>query len=311
VAALEELSPFHAALAANRERYNARFRLAKHRAKQLDANAFLTHLRDSVGPAVDAAAAAGADPVVVTDALVDLAFATHGRPPAGLTTLLPALGRFVAAEPRRVPVAMANALHHLESDGDPAGWVSTMVSVAAMVPTPEALLAAGAVAAWRHGLAVLRSSALSTAREVSPEVLTTILGTSDVDGLVADPWFSTGESRRLQVVRRVGRFRGFGGTFTRPPLVFTSGGQWHATDGQETWRVHADRFGTGVRRVVKATRDEPGKSLTLSKSGDVQYGKDSLNVPELAGASSWASVDNTLAATTPWTHAITFVAWTS
>jgi hypothetical protein len=114
----------------------------------------------------------------------------------------------------------------------------------------------------------------------------------------------------LQVVSRVGKFRGFGGTFARPPKVFTSGGQWHAADGQEIWRVHADRFGTGIRRSGQVAPDDRGDGFKLSKTGKIEYGKGSLLVPELAGATSWASVDNTLAATTPWTHAITFVAWT-
>jgi hypothetical protein len=304
------MTPFHTALAANRERYNARFRLAKHRAKQLDANAFLQHLKDSVGPAVDAAAAHGADPLVVTDALVDLAFATHGKPPAGLRQLLPELGKFVAQAPRRIPVAMANALHHLEPGGDAPGWVASMIAIAPLVETTEALLDAGAVAAWRHGLAVLRTSALTTAKRVPPEVLTAILGSSDVDE--ADPWRAPGEigRPRLRVVRRVGRFRGFGGTFTRPPLVFVSQGHWHANDGHETWRIHVDRFGTSLSRVAQTPEDMPAPGLTLTRTGRVRFGPETLDVPQLAGATSWAAMANTLAATTPWTHAITFVAWT-
>jgi hypothetical protein len=301
--AVEELTPFHTALAANRERYNAQFRLARHRAKQLDANAFLALLRDSLGPAVDAAAAAGADPAVVTDALIDLAFATHGHLPAGLDTLLPALARFVAADPRRVPVAMANALLHVQS----LDWVTTMTTVTPSLSTVDELLDVGAVAAWRHGLAVLRRSALEAARRVSPAVLATVLGTSDVDALAADPWF-TGQDLGLRVVRRVGAFRGFGGTFARPPRVFTSHGQWHATDGTSTWRVHVDRFGTSIRRAGRVPRDEPGNGPTLSRYGTVQYRGQSLEVSALAGATSWATVGNTLAVTTPWTHAITFVA---
>ncbi|MEV4315236.1 hypothetical protein [Actinocrispum sp. NPDC049592] len=310
MAALEDMTPFQAALAAGRDRYNARFRLAKHRSRQLDANAFLDHLRQDVGPAVNAAAAQGGDPVAVTEALVDLAFATHGRPPAGLAQLLPALARFVAAEPRRVAVTMANALHHLESGGDAPSWIAAMTAVAPMVESTEELLDAGGVAAWRHGLAVLRASALDTARRLRPEVLTVLLGASEVDS--SDPWRAPGEAGtpRLRVVRRVGQFRGFGGTFARPPLVFTSGGRWHASDGHETWRIHVDRFGTSLNRVAQVPPDASSSGLSLSRDGTVQFGQSSLEVPELAGATSWATLDNTLAATTPWTHAITFVAWT-
>jgi hypothetical protein len=49
--------------------------------------------------------------------------------------------------------------------------------------------------------------------------------------------------------------------------------------------------------------------LTLAPAGEVRFGEKSLAVRDLAGASSWASMSTTLAATTPWTHAITFVAW--
>jgi hypothetical protein len=304
---MESLSEFHTALAERRDQYNARFRLARHRAKNLDANAFLSHLRDFVGPSVDAAAAAGGDPVQVTDALVDLAFTTQGQVPDALRQLLPELARFVAADPRRVAVAMANALHHLESSA--GAWAHTMTVFAPRADSVESLLDIGAVAAWRHGLAVLRNSALSAARRVQPETLTDLLGTSDVDKLAADPWLMPGRKPTLQVVRRVGKFRGFGGAFAQPPKVFVAAGQWYASDGQGTWRIHADRFGAGLRRVDHVTPEQVEPTLTLSDNGDVRFGPVILGIRDLAGASSWVSMSKTLAATTPWTHTITFVAW--
>jgi hypothetical protein len=300
-------SPFHSALAIRREQYNARFRLARHKSKNLDANAFLSHLRDFVGPSVDAAAAAGGDPVQVTDVLVDLAFATHGQVPDALRQLLPELARFVAAEPQRVVVAMANALHHLESSA--GAWAHTMTVFASRAGSVESLLDIGAVAAWRHGLAVLRNSALSAARRVQPEILTDLLGTSDVDGLAADPWRLPGRKPCLQVVRRVGKFRGFGGAFAQPPKVFVAAGNWYANDGHGTWRIHADQFGAALRRVEDVVPEQVEPTLTLSDNGDVRFGPQILGIRDLAGASSWASMSTTLAATTPWTHAITFVAW--
>jgi hypothetical protein len=304
---MESVSPFHTALAERRDQYNARFRLARHRSKNLDTNAFLAHLRDFVGPAVDAAAKQGGEPVQVTDALVDLAFAAQGQVPDALRQLLPELARFVAAEPQRVAVAMANALHHLESSGE--AWAHTMTVFAPRADSVESLLDIGAVAAWRHGLAALRNSALSAARRVQPEIVTDLLGTSDVDRLAADPWLIPGRTPSLQVVRRVGKFRGFGGAFAQPPKVFVAAGQWYASDGQGTWRIHADRFGAGLRRVDHVTPDQAEPTLTLAPAGEVRFGEKSLAVRDLAGASSWASMSTTLAATTPWTHAITFVAW--
>jgi len=116
---------FHHALAEHRERYNAQFRQARLTARQLDAEAMLGHLRTFAGPAVDAAVVAGGDPLAVTDALVDLSYALAGRGKLGLAGrapapevslgfgwALPALGRFVAEQPRKVAGAVLNALHH-------------------------------------------------------------------------------------------------------------------------------------------------------------------------------------------------------
>jgi hypothetical protein len=308
---VEELSPFQAALAARRDVYNARFRLARHRSRNLDASAFLAHLRDAVAPIVDGC---GADPLPVADALVELSLelAPRGQD-AQLWRLLGSMGALVGAAPRRVPVALANALHHLRSS--PTGrvdeWVSTMISLGALTDRPDSLLDAGAVAAWRCGLAQLRSSALQRAGHVRPDLLEIALGSEvDFPRLVADPWFDPAQSG-LRVVRRVGAFRGFGGVFARPPLVSTSDGCWFATDGAGSWRMYADRFGVAFRRVasVPAAGQNDGLTLDSGKVTDAATGQ-VLDVAELAEATSWASSGGTLAATTPWSHAILFVAST-
>ncbi|MDQ3789017.1 MAG: hypothetical protein M3422_17455, partial [Actinomycetota bacterium] len=105
----------------------------------------------------------------------------------------------------------------------------------------------------------------------------------------------------------------FGGTFHRPPTVSTSDGRWYATDGEGAWRVFADRFGVSLGRVASLPA-EPGDvgALVLEAGGlvvDTTSGA-SLELPELADATSWASAGGTLAATTPWTHGILFVART-
>lgn len=295
---MEGLSPFHRALRERRDRYNAQFRLAR----SLDATEFLAHLRDAVGPVVDAA---GGDAVAVADALVDLSVALAGR--REVWPLLRAVAPFVGAAPRRVPVSLANALYHLGSapSGRPAEWVEAMVAVAGRAHDVEELLDAGAVAAWRCGLARLRSSAVQVARRLRPELLAVALGSSTVD--LDSPW--SGPSAGLRVVSRVGAFRGFGGVFARPPMVSTSDGSWYASDGVDAWRVYADRFGFGYQRVVSVPSPGPNDGLLLDGGRVVDpVGGRVLEVPELAEAASWASFGGTLAATTPWTHAIVFVA---
>jgi hypothetical protein len=319
VAAVETVSPFHTALAARREDYNVRFRLARHRSRTLDPDVFLAHLRDVVGPVVDAGPS---DLVTVCDALVDLSFALAARgqltDPSTVDALrrLPSLASFVAADPRRVPVAVVNAVHHLAASptGDPARWFDTLTSATALLEPSDVdgLLAVGAVAAWRWGLAPLRASALDTARHLRPELLRAALrveSTVDVSALAADPWRAPDRAGSPQVVliRRVGEFRGFGGAFLRPPIVTVSNGQWFATDGESAWRVYADRYGVGFRRVGEAPEPSHGDGDLTLAAGEAALPE----LAELAEATSWAAHGNTLAATTPWTHAILFLARTS
>jgi len=324
---VEALSPFHTVLASRRERYNQQFRLARHRARGLRPAEFLTHLREVVGPIVDAV---GDDPEPVCDALVELSLAlaqrgrlgSSGAVADGLRRLLPAIPALVAAEPRRLPVAVVNALHHLEVSptGDPAGWLDTMLALRHHVTGVSEFLDAGAVAAWRRGLAQLRDAALTTAARLPDELVRVALDTTstvDVSRLAADPWLdpSVGErAEALLLARRVGGFRGFGGTFRRPPTVSTSDGRWYAIDGEDAWRVHADRFGVHLGRVASMPPEPGDVGPLVLKAGGIVHDTSTgaaLELPELADATSWASFGGTLAATTPWTHGILFVARTA
>jgi hypothetical protein len=317
VVAVDTLSPFHTVLERRRDEYNARFRLTRHRTGALDPREFLAHLRDVIGPVVDASASA--EPVC--DALVELSLelASRGRLGGEFARLLPAVAPLLATDPRRLPMALANALHHLESSGSAADWVDTMTELAHRTTSADSLLAAGAVAAWRHGLARLRTAALATAATVPAPLLGIALGTTstvDLARLAADPWSSPGASSTpaLLPVRRVGAFRGLGGTFRLPPTVSTSDGRWYASDGVDTWRVHADRFGAHLSRVATApTGIHQTGQLMLSRGGHILDTETGLTVelPELTDATSWASAGATLAATTPWTHSIQFVARTT
>lgn len=325
---MEALSPFHTVLATRRERYNQQFRLARHNARGLDPTEFLTHLREVVGPIVDAV---GGDPEPVCDALVELSLAlaqrgrlgTSGAVTDGLRRLLPAIPALVAAEPRRLPVAVVNALHHLDVSptGDPAAWIDTMLELSQHTGSVPEFLDAGAVAAWRRGLAQLRDAALATAARLPEPLVRAALRTQstvDVTRLAADPWLDPSFTERtgtvLLLARRVGGFRGFGGTFRRPPVVSTSDDRWYASDGEDAWRVHADRFGVHLARVAEMPPDLGDVGPLVLKAGgivsDTTTGA-ALELPELADATSWASVGGTLAATTPWTHGILFVARTA
>ena len=316
------LTPFQRALESRRDHYNTRFRMAHHRNRSLSAAELLAHLRTRVGPVVDAA---GGDPVAVTDALVELSFAAAERGALGSAVfgVLPALAGAIGVAPRRVPSAVFNAAQHL-SGSDLAGWLRTMRVLGALVPPEEVdrLLAAGAVAAWRHGLARLRGSALATAATLAPDLRAVALGASSpvsdeaLATMAADPWAAPNARGpvALRAVRRVGAFTGFGGAFRRPPQVFAIDGRWFAV-ADRTWEVVADRFGHALRPVPSLPRGASGVSeLGLRPGGLVvdQNGPGgALALPELASATSVAGHGGTLAVTTSLSHAVVFVARTT
>lgn len=319
---MEGLTPFQRALAARRDQHNARFRMARHRNRALSPADVLDHLRTKVGPVVDAA---GGDPAEVADALVELSFAAAERDALSspVFDVLPALAGFIGAAPRRVPAAVLNAALHL-SDADLTGWLRTMRTLGSLIaPTsPDRVLAAGAVAAWRHGLARLRTSALVAARELAPDLRAVALGAASpvsddaLAALAADPWAEPNARGPLAVraVRRVGAFTGFGGRFRRPPVVHAVDGRWFAVADQ-TWEVVADRYGSALRPVPALPAGAPGvPELALRPGGlvvDESGPGGALALPELASATSVAGHGGTLAVTTPNTHAVLFVARTT
>ena len=326
--AVEALSQFHAVLLRRRERYNQQFRHARHHTRGLDPAEFLTHLRDVVGPIVDTV---HGDAEAVSDALVELSLAlaargrlgSSGAVADGLRRLLPAIPDLVAAEPRRLPVAVVNALHHLDFSptGDPSGWVDTMLELRMHTAGVPEFLDAGAVAAWRRGLAQLRDAALATAATLPEQLVRVALdmtSTVDVARLAADPWLDPTligrDGSGLLLARRVGGFRGFGGSFRRPPTVSTTDGRWYASDGEDAWRVHADRFGVSLGRVVAMPAGSSENGPLVLKAGGIDSDTETgaaLELTELEDVTSWASAGGTLAATTPWTHGILFVARTA
>ncbi|WP_143218913.1 hypothetical protein [Actinokineospora bangkokensis] len=322
------MTPFQLALSKGRDRYNTRFALARYRSRDLSAADFLAHLRDRVGPVVDAAGV-DADPVPLTDALVELSlrlaergWLAEGTPTALAFAALPSVARAAGAAPDRVPAALLTAARHVAAApvGDVAGWLAAVAEVAAVVPPAEVdlLLGAAAVAAWRHGVALLRRSAVDTMRALPTEVLVRALGSpvsaDGVDRMAADPWAApVGGEPGLLLRGRVGAFTGFGGQFPRPPVVRAVGGRWYAESAGAAWEVAADRYGWDLRQVAAVPEPDgtavpPVSPVRLGAAGEVTDGRGGvLRLPELADATSVAGVGDTLAITTRYSHRIVFV----
>lgn len=329
------------ALLANRSRFNARFAEARHFKPKLSADAFAEHLRSVVAPIVEAVAhenpAATAETVetlydLSLDLIAEEFLGPASRYPAineGWKTVLPALPHHLASAPRTVIGAITNALYNLslEPSARPGEWMKLLLELAPLCPDADTLLKSGQVAAWRSGLAHYRQGALGICRTLDSKVVRAVLGAPNtntvplatlLDQLQTNPWLNPSaitqlpitNNQLLQIVARVGAFRGFGGLFIAPPLVFPAGEHFIVIDGEGSWLLTADCFGaTWHRTEAQPAEKKSAARLTLNRNGQVSVdGKPAGEFPELANSQSSAANATTLAVTTPLSHVVTLVA---
>jgi hypothetical protein len=186
----------------------------------------------------------------------------------------------------------------------------------------DELLALGQVLAWRVGMAHWRQSAIERWTLLTPALqravfdhapdnarVTTELLRARLESRWNDPTapVDTTPRARLEVVARVGDFKGLGGVFLRPPRVFAHDGALFATDGTVHVSLHADPFGA----TWLTEHDAPAASAvsppwTLARTA-IKRDEASLKLPALAHATSVASVHDTLAFTLPDSHRVTLV----
>jgi hypothetical protein len=277
-------------LEVNRGTLNHEVAAVARQSSGFDAVAFGEALRTSVAPIVDAVDRLGTGFVaVVSETLfrvsLDLCAQRRfdGAVREGWDRLLPAVVPQLTADPHGVVASITNALDSLQRapGARPQQWIELLLAAAPHAPTPEALLQAGQVAAWRSGMAAYRSGALDLAATLDPALAAAALGLpvpdpgSDegaatgatrpvaevLDRLRGDPWFEPtapdGRAGGGPTVR-IGGFRGFGGTFLRPPRIITASDQRVlVTDGESSWYVFADAFGTALVRAATPTVAAP------------------------------------------------------
>jgi hypothetical protein len=330
--------PFAQILDGNRARFNARFAEARRFQPRLDPAAFSDHVRSVVAPLVEAVARERADKAAeAAEALYDLSLDLLGQEFLGPNSryplivdgwrfLLPRLPRFVAEAPREFVGSVTNALYNLSTTpgARPGEWAASLLKLAEVCPDVSTLLKAGQVAAWRAGMAHYRLTALELCRDLPPPVALAALGLAPqadhppldplIESLKSNPWLRPTSDLRpltsdLQIVSRVGAFRGFGGLFLEPPLVWSAGDDFVVSDGEGTWLLIADVFGATFHRAdIKAPSLKTSSPFTINKAGSVSCGKTSHAFPELANANSSAGNNTTLAVTTPLSHAVYLVA---
>lgn len=264
----------------------------------------------------------------------------------GWEALLPAWPALLLEDPVRLTRAISNALYNLgsQSGARPLVWIEGMERIGATAGGVGELLEAGQLLAWRCGMAQYRSSALGLARRLSPAQVGAALGLplasaaardAALDRLAADPWDDPGQApgapRRLQVVAETGGFRGLGGPFVSPPTVQIADGGFVVRDRASCYTLSADRYGAAFLRTTappeaprpagglvaslaktllgpKPLVSAPEHGLSVGEDGVVSWGRQTLPVAALVGASSAAFDGRTLAITHPMSHQVFLVA---
>jgi hypothetical protein len=328
--------PLRRELLERRSLYNARFREARFHSPQLDPEVFGAWLHDSVAPVVEAVASVAPDRIAATvESLYALSLSlvardlvgSKARHPAvnnGWRELLPAAAHLVALEPGGLVPRLVNALIRLaERRARIEDWIAETTAAAPLCATPDDLFQFGRIAAWRAGLPELKPSALAAARVLPPALASIALDlppNQPVDAailsrLAADPWLSPAHAakppakRPLRIAAEVGAFRGFGGAFLRPPLVFSSNGELIAFDGETSWLIRADCFGAALFRLKQTdpgTNRQETRSI-INRAGRIRFRGAETVLPVLGEYSSAAFNETTLAITLPLSHVVLLV----
>ncbi len=332
---------FARALEADRDRFNARFAMARRSTPRLDPAAFTEHLRVTVSPIVEAVHKASPEKVSGTvDALYDVSLDLIGRDMLGpqsrypsmnegWNSLLPEVGHLIAVSPRPVIAAVSNMLYNLSvmAGTRPSEWVEVMKWMAPYCNEDVPLfMQAGEVVAWRCGMAQYRGSALQTCRKMDPGWVRAALGIPDskdapaIDEILTrienDPWLHPShaaladDGKQLRIVAVVGAFRGFGGQLISPPGVTLSDGQFMVSDSENSWALYADAYGSVMLRNGPAMpgKKKPAGQFSIGQGGKVSAGKITADFPELQDFTSFTSNDTTLAVTLSASHSVYLVA---
>ncbi len=252
----------------------------------------------------------------------------------------------LAREPRRLAASLSNAIITLDRSpgARPQQWLDQLKRLAPLCGEVDQWLNGGRVAAWRAGMPQYRRGAIAVARGLPPALARAALGLpadrdsgdlpSILERMEQDPWYVPDAEEPegipvpaperipvparkripvpavgLEVVARVGAFRGFGGEFMRPPSVVAAGGVLFARDGPDAWQVIADRFGQVlVRRGAVAAADAARRDVTVKPDGTVRWASLESRFPALRSASSSACDGSTLAITLPTSHHVFLIA---
>lgn len=167
---------------------------------------------------------------------------------AAVLEVLPMVASWVRSAPTTSVPALVAAADVVGRAGRLDAWAARLTG-----PPPPAERVRGAllVAAWRAGLARYRDAALREAVDLDETVLAPLLGVESATDVLerhrGDRWWWPEVPQRAGVVRRVGGFGPWGGTWARLPIAVPGGPTgWVAVAGPEAWAVVADVHGSSL-----------------------------------------------------------------
>lgn len=335
-------------LRARRHVFNAGFTAAQGLVPGLDGQAVLAHLTDTLLPIAEAVAAVHPDRAGETlerlyllslDLIGRGVIGPAGRHPVigdGWRRLLGGLPELTATAPEAMARIVTNALHTLSTTAGtrPGQWIDLMAAVGPVCADDHVFAECGKVAAWRAGMAHYRNGALAVCAGLDASLAAALLelpdpfqtgagqtGAGRIGAALAvlreDPWrvpaeaATPGTRQRLDVVARVGGFRGFGGPFLTPPRVAVHDGGIAAADAEAAFLLYADACGCLLVRLdqpVLPSSPMADAAFGLFRDGRVDKGGMTGTFPQLAEPSFWASDGDTLAVTLPDSHFVFLVA---
>jgi hypothetical protein len=327
---------FASILRSGRSDFNDKFAAARRVYPDLQPEAFSDFLKTHVDALVASAANLDGDhvPDIVMIAY-DAALALVGQKLAGPAARLPEINdawrrifpripAAVVSAPAKIIPAVSNAVYQLAStpNARPQHWIEKMERLGPECEDATTLLKVGQVLAWRAGLAHFRHSAILTADSL-PKPLT--LAALDCDAhlswsqirsqLMCSPWFDPAKpsAPAAGITIRVGSFRGFGGLFSTPPVVVSSGDHFIVRSKDECWLLTADVFGSTFHRTSLNEFEAAAAQSSLPQGilidgATVSFSGNQIELPDPGYFTSAAANATTLAVTSPFSHSIVLAA---
>ena len=317
---------FGAALAAHRDRFNARMREARRRTPALAPDVVAVFLQECAAPLVDAVAAqAPARVDAVVDAVYEAALALAARKSIGpgarsqllaeaWTGTFAAFASLVVAQPAPVLGMLSNAIVYLDAlpGTRPRQWLAEMAALAPRIESAAQLAVVGQISAWRAGAAHFREGAIGAADGLPAALAVAALRAPEnmelqalLMQMIDEPWWrGVGDEAREDL--ELGAFTGFGGAFATPPQVRAAQDRFVVRSGERYFTLMVDAYGAVLQPAGADDfyRAEAGHTAHTLDGDVLQLGARRIALDLPPAGLALCATRSTIAIVSPFTHAI-------